>query len=53
MKELVRELFELLDYTEESDEGKIFHPVTISCCRALMTERLNKVLMDLREASES
>ena len=53
LKSLVRELFELLDHTEESDGGKEFHPITISCCRVLMTERLNKVLTDLREASES
>ena len=53
LKSLVRELFELLDYTEESDSGKEFHPIMISSCRVLMTERLHKVLAKLREASES
>lgn len=52
INELVKELFELLDHTEESDSGKEFHPITISSCRVLMTERLNKVLAELREASE-
>jgi hypothetical protein len=51
IKELVRELFEMLDYTEESDGGKIFHPITITCCRVMMNERLNKLLTELKEAS--
>jgi hypothetical protein len=48
-EELVRELFEMLDYTEESDGGKIFHPVTITCCRVMMNERLNKLLAELKQ----
>ena len=46
--ELVRELFKFLDYTEESDNGRIFHPIQISCCRALMSEPLGKVLKELK-----
>lgn len=46
--DLVRELFEFLDYTEESDSGTIFHPIRISCCRALMLEPLDKVLKELK-----
>ena len=46
--ELVRELFKFLDYTEESDNGRIFHPIQISCCRALMSEPLDKVLKELK-----
>ena len=51
IKELVRELFEMLDYTEESDGGNIFHPIRITCCRVMMNERLNKLLAELKEAS--
>lgn len=47
-RHLVKELFKFLDYTEESDEGRLFHPVSISCCRALMTEPLGKVLKELK-----
>lgn len=53
LKSLVRELFELLDHTEETDSGKEFHPITITCCRVMMNERLNKLLSELKEASES
>jgi len=51
IKELVRELFKMLDYTEESDGGNIFHPITITSCRVMMNERLNKLLAELKEAS--
>jgi hypothetical protein len=46
--ELVEWLFEYLDYTEESDGGSIFHPVTISCCRAMMHEPLDQLLKELK-----
>jgi hypothetical protein len=46
--ELVEWLFEYLDYTEESDGGRIFHPVTISCCRAMMHEPLDQLLKELK-----
>jgi hypothetical protein len=51
IKELVRELFEMLDYTEESDGGNIFHPITITCCRVMMHERLNKLLAELKQCT--
>lgn len=52
LKSLVKQLFEMLDHTEESDSGKLFHPITINCCRAMMVEPLNKVLADLKKAVE-
>jgi hypothetical protein len=45
---LVKNLFYYLDYQEESDNGKMFHPVTISCCRALMTQPLNELLDEMK-----
>lgn len=48
LHELVKEFISYLDYTEESDSGRIFHPITIGSCRVLMQEPLNKVLTLLR-----
>jgi 3'-phosphoadenosine 5'-phosphosulfate sulfotransferase (PAPS reductase)/FAD synthetase len=52
LQSLVKELFNAyLNKVEESDEGREFHPVTISCCRSLMVEPLNKLLDKMRELS--
>jgi 3'-phosphoadenosine 5'-phosphosulfate sulfotransferase (PAPS reductase)/FAD synthetase len=48
LRHLVKTLFYYLDYQEESDGGRMFHPVTISCCRALMTQPLNELLDELK-----
>lgn len=44
IREVLREFFRYLDYTEESDSGRIFRPIQITSCRALMTPKLNVVL---------
>ena len=49
---LVRELFVLLDRTEETDEGRVFRPNRISSCRALDAEKLEQVLKDLKNTLE-
>ncbi len=51
LKECVREFFKILDSQEESEEGRMFHPVTIRCCRAMMIEPLNKLLDRMKELS--
>ena len=52
LKELVKSFFEdYLDYTEVSDNDNEFHPIYISSCRVLMTEKLDKVLTEMRELS--
>jgi 3'-phosphoadenosine 5'-phosphosulfate sulfotransferase (PAPS reductase)/FAD synthetase len=49
---LVKELFNAyLNKVEESEGGREFHPVTISCCRSLVVEPLNKLLDKMRELS--
>lgn len=48
LQELVKEFISYLDYTEESDSGTVFHPITIGSCRILMQEPLHKVLTLLR-----
>ena len=49
---LVKELFRLLDITEETDDGRVFHPNRISSCRALDAEKLNQVLIGLKHTLE-
>ena len=49
---LVKELFVLLERTEETDEGRVFRPNKISSCRALDAERLERVLKELKNVLE-
>lgn len=49
---LVKELFRLLDITEETDDGRVFHPNRISSSRALDAEKLEKVLVELKRTLE-
>ena len=49
---LVKELFELLDRKEETDDGRVFHPNRISSCRAVDAEKLNQVLVELKRTLE-
>jgi 3'-phosphoadenosine 5'-phosphosulfate sulfotransferase (PAPS reductase)/FAD synthetase len=44
----LQQFFEMLDTVEESDSGREFHPVNVSCCRAMMIEPLNEVLTELK-----
>jgi hypothetical protein len=48
----VKEFFEkYLNYAEESDSGKMFHPITVSCCRVMMMQPLSNLLHEMRELS--
>jgi hypothetical protein len=48
----VKEFFEkYLNRTEESDSGKMFNPIVVSCCRAMMTEPLSNLLDRMAELS--
>ena len=51
MKSLLVRLFEFLDLTEESDSGRIFHPITIGSCRADKLQPLNDLLKEMKKAS--
>ena len=54
LKSLVKDFFEnYLDTWEESDSGREFHPITISCCRCMKIEPLNILLERMRELSEA
>jgi hypothetical protein len=48
LQNCVKEFFEYLDLREESESGKIFAPIEISCCRALLTEPLGELLDKMR-----
>jgi len=49
---LVKSFFEdYLDYQEESDSGRVFNPIHISCTRVMKLEPLAKLLIRMRELS--
>ena len=50
IKENLKLLFYYLDYTEESDSGREFHPISFTSCRVLMTQPFGKVLINLKES---
>ena len=50
LKEGVKEFFEIyLNRVEESDGGKLFHPIYVSCCRAALLTPLGKLLDEMRD----
>jgi hypothetical protein len=52
LQEVVKEFFnEYLNYTEESDSGRMFNPISIGCCRVMMHEPLNHLLERMRVLS--
>ena len=52
LQRLVKEFFEkYLNLVEESDSGKEFNPIVVSCCRAMMTEPLSNLLDRMAELS--
>ena len=49
LKDCVKEFFEkYLNRREESDSGKMFSPITMGCCRAMMIEPLNELMEKMR-----
>jgi len=52
LKDSVRELFSLLDTTEETDEGRVHRPVQIVCVRTDMLIKLENVLATLKSTME-
>ena len=49
LKECVREFFEkYLHKREESDSGRMFAPIYVSCCRSLMVQPLGELLTKMR-----
>ena len=52
LKQAVQEFFKYLDRVEESDEGREFHPVYISCCSAQWNHDLARILEQMKELSQ-
>ena len=52
LQTLVKSFFEdYLDVQEESDGGRVFNPIHISCVRAMKVEPMAKLLIRIRELS--
>ena len=51
LKTLTKKSFEILDIKEESDSGREFSPVFISCCRVHLNEELSEILPRMKELS--
>jgi hypothetical protein len=52
LQTLVKSFFEdYLNYQEETDQGRVFNPIHVSCTRAMMIEPLAKLLMRMKELS--
>lgn len=50
-KEDIKRFFKILEVKEESDEGRVFSPTYISCCRAITCGELSELLKRLKEYS--
>jgi hypothetical protein len=46
---LVKELFEVLDSEEETEDGRRFRPTTINSRRTAHVIKLNRVLKEMKE----
>ena len=49
LKELVKEFFSILDEVEETNSGREFHPVHISSCRVMKTQRLSEIFTEMKK----
>lgn len=49
---LVKELFELLDTVEETDEGREFKPTVIRSCRSDHVIKLDQIMTGLKNTLE-
>lgn len=48
-KHMIAQVFALLDVTEETEDGRVFHPNKIRSSRALDAEKLDALLAELRD----
>ena len=51
LADLVRQFISILDITEESDSGRLFHPTNITSCRAGDLQKIGELIEELRRAS--
>lgn len=48
IKDLVKEMLDILERREVSDSGREFSPTTISSCRCMDLERMGEILFELK-----
>ena len=48
-KELLTNMFAILDIVETTDEGREFRPTHFSSCRVLDGQKLNNILIELKQ----
>jgi hypothetical protein len=51
LADLVKQFIYILDITEESDSGRLFHPTNITSCRAGDLQKIGELVEALRRAS--
>jgi hypothetical protein len=52
LQTLVKSFFEdYLNYQEETDEGRVFNPIHITCTRVMMIEPLAELITRMKELS--
>jgi len=51
LADLVKQFIYILDITEESDGGRLFHPTNITSCRAGDLQKIGELVEALRRAS--
>ena len=51
LADLVNQFISILDITEESDSGRLFHPTNITSCRAGDLQKIGELVEELRRAS--
>ena len=52
LADLVKQFIYILDITEESDSGRLFHPTSITSCRAGDLQKIGELVEALRRASK-
>ena len=53
LADLVKQFIYILDITEESDGGRLFHPTSITSCRAGDLQKIGELVEALRRASRN
>lgn len=51
LADLTKQFIKILDITEESDSGRLFHPTNITSCRAGDLQKIGELLEALRRSS--
>jgi len=53
LADLTKQFIAILDITEESDSGRLFHPTNITSCRAGDLQKIRELVEALRRASKT